>query len=330
VELSQALLKPTAYLHSVTALALIETHISWVFLTGQLAYKIKKSVQFDFLDFSTLEKRHLYCQEELRLNRRFAPDLYLQVVPITQASEQVQMGGSGEVIEYAVQMRQFSTEQLLSEMADKGELNLTLVEQLADCVADFHAQAKTDTTDSCYGTAAEMAHWFLGNFAAMRPVLKQAKFLQQLTRLERWGEQELVNNTDLIRQRKQHGFIRECHGDLHLGNIALINKQITPFDGIEFNPALRWIDVTSEVAFVVMDLEQRGMRDFAQCFLNRYLSRNGDYQGLHLLRYYLVYRALVRAKVALLRWLQHKNPQAFQEMESYLNLAEHFSVSQQS
>lgn len=326
MSLIQSLLNPAAYPHPVTKIELIETHISWVLLTGQYAYKIKKAIQFDFLDFSTLEKRHFYCQEELRLNRRLAPDLYLQVVPITGTAEQVKINGDGEVMEYAVQMRQFSTNHVLSEIANHSGLKPAIIDQLADIIADFHQHTEIDVSASRYGTAAEIQHWFSGNFAHIRPLLGQGRFLQQLESLEQWGEQELLKNTDLLQQRKQLGFIRECHGDLHLGNIALIDNKVTPFDGIDFNPALCWIDVISEVAFVVMDLQERGMTQFAYRFLNRYLSQTGDYQGLSLLRYYLVYRALVRTKVALLRWQQHKNPQDFQEAENYASLAESFST----
>jgi len=326
VSLIQALLNPAAYPHPVAKIELIETHISWVLLTGQYAYKIKKNIQFDFLDFSTLEKRHFYCKEELRLNRRLAPDLYLQVVPITGTPEQPQINGSGEVMEYAVQMKQFAGNLLLSDLADQGSLDAAIIDQLADLTADFHLHAKADISSSRYGTAEEIQHWFLGNFAHIRPLLKDEKVLQQLLRLEQWGGQELLKNTPLIVQRKQQGFIRECHGDLHLGNIALIDNQVTPFDGIEFNQGLHWIDVISEIAFVVMDLQQRGLAQFAYRFLNRYLSQSGDYQGLTLLPYYLVYRAMVRAKVALLRWQQHKNAQDLREAENYMNLAENFSM----
>jgi aminoglycoside phosphotransferase family enzyme/predicted kinase len=317
--LVQSLLKDTVYPHSVSEIELIETHISWIFLTGNFAYKIKKPVQFDFLDFSTLEKRHFYCEEELRLNRRFAPNLYLQVVPITGTVEHPQIDGSSETIEYAVKMQQFPAGQLLSEMANCGDLNTEIIDQLADLTADFHHRATSDISRSHYGTAAEIHHWFSGNFAPIRPFFDVAQ-------LEVWGEKELLKNTLLIEQRKQHGFIRECHGDLHLGNIVWFENRVTPFDGIEFNPALRWIDVMNEVAFAVMDLEQRNFKPFAYRFLNRYLSQTGDYSGLSLLHYYCVYRALVRAKIALLRWQQHRNQLDFVDAESYLKLAERFTT----
>ena len=325
MSLIQALLSPAAYPHPVTHIELIETHISWVLLTGQYAYKIKKNVQFDFLDFSTLDKRHFYCQEELRFNSRFAPDLYLQVVPITGSPQHPQMNGNGEIIEYAVQMKQFDGSQLLSHIADRGELSPAIIDQLAELTAEFHRYAASDTSNSHFGTPQETHHWFQGNFAHIKPLINDQRFLQQILLLEQWGEQALLNNTALMAQRKQQGFIRKCHGDLHLGNITLIDGMVTPFDGIEFNPGLHWIDVISEIAFVVMDLQQRGFNRLAHRFLNRYLSNTGDYEGLALLPYYLVYRALVRCKVALLRWEQHQNLHDLQEAQSYANLAENFS-----
>ncbi len=325
MSLIEALLNPAAYPHPVTHIELIETHISWVLLTGQYAYKIKKNVQFDFLDFSTLDKRHFYCQEELRFNSRFAPGLYLQLVPITGSAQHPHMNGSGEAIEYAVQMKQFDGSMLLSHVADRGELSADIIDQLAELTAEFHRHAASDTSNSHFGTPQETHHWFQGNFAHIRPLISNEKFLHQILQLEYWGEQALLKNNRLMEQRKRQGFIRECHGDLHLGNITLIDGKVTPFDGIEFNPGLHWIDVISEIAFVVMDLQQRGLNQFAYRFMNRYLSASGDYDGLALLPYYLVYRALVRCKVALLRWQQHQNPQDLQEAESYTCLAENYS-----
>lgn len=325
MSLIQSLLNPAAYQHTVDHIELIETHISWVLLTGQYAYKIKKNVQFDFLDFSTLEKRHFYCEEELRFNRRFAPDLYLNVVPITGTPENPQVNGSGSILEYAVQMRQFDNHQLLSHVAARGELTTAMIDELATLTAEFHSSASSDTSDSHYGTPQEIHHWFQGNFAHIKPLIQDPDFLKQIDQLEQWGERQRASNISLMQQRKRDGFIRECHGDLHLGNIALINHKVTPFDGIEFNPGLHWIDVISEIAFVIMDLQQRGFHDYAYRFLNRYLSITGDYAGLVLLPYYLVYRALVRCKVALLRWEQHQVSQDLEEAKNYANLAERFS-----
>jgi len=325
LSLIQALLNPAAYPHPVAKIELIETHISWVLLTGRFAYKIKKNIQFDFLDFSTLEKRHFYCKEELRFNSRFAPDLYLDVVPITGSPQAPVMNGSGEIIEYAVRMKQFDGSQLLSRIADRGHLNSDMIDQLAELTASFHQNAVADTGNDRFGTPQEIHHWYQGNVTNIQPLIHHEKLLKQIAGLAQWGDQAILKYAGLMELRKKNGFIRECHGDLHLGNIALINHQVTPFDGIEFNPGLYWIDVISEIAFVVMDLQQRGLDQLAYRFLNHYLSKNGDYAGITLLPYYLAYRALVRCKVALLRWQQHQSQQDLHEAESYADLAEKYS-----
>lgn len=319
-----ALQNPVAYNHAVPTIEVIETHISWVLLTGDYAYKIKKPIQFDFLDFSTLEKRQFYCLEELRLNQRLAPDLYLQVVPITGDETSTQINGNGQVIDYAVQMRQFPEHQLLSVLASQHALSSDIIDQLADLIAVFHTQAAIADAASDYGSIALIEHWSLENFNHIRPLLNNAHQLAQLNQLQHWCEAELATKTSVLQQRKTKGFIRECHGDLHLGNIALFNGKVTPFDGIEFNLSLYWIDVINEIAFTMMDLQARGLMPQAYRLLNHYLSKTGDYQGLSVLRYYLVYRALVRAQISLLCWLQHQQARYLTDYQNYANLAESF------
>ncbi len=296
-----ALQNPDAFDHPVGEINVLETHISWVILTGEFAYKIKKAVDFGFLDFSTLEKRHYYCQEELRLNRRFAADLYLEVVSVTGSIDQPVLRGSGEPIEYAVRMRQFPQQDLLSNIVARHGLEAAHIDEIAGLLTDLHARVDVAGPATDYGRPNDIHHWVMENFEHIRPALAAAEQLAQLHRLEDWCTQEFRNRRSLIQARKRNGFVRECHGDLHLGNLALIDGRITPFDCIEFNPQLRWIDVISEAAFLTMDLEDRGYPGLAYRFLNGYLQRSGDYEGVGLLRYYLVYRALVRAKVAILR-----------------------------
>ena len=295
--LIKALSEASAYQHEITAVSIIETHISWVLLTGQYAYKIKKPVNFGFLDFSTLEKRRFFCHEELRLNRRLAADLYLDVVPITGSPDQPKMGGAGEAIEYAVKMIQFPAGLTLSERAECGQLGLDEIDQITGIVADFHEAVEKAGEASPYGSSECIKHWFVENFEHIRPLLADDKHKQQLQAIRTWGNEEWTNKAGLMQLRKQQGHVRECHGDLHLSNMTLINGKVTLFDCIEFNPKLRWIDVISEVAFLVIDLLHFGYDCYAYRLLNHYLQRTGDYQGIALLRYYLVYRALVCAKV---------------------------------
>ncbi len=305
----------------------VETHISWVLLTGQYAYKIKKPVNFGFLDFSTLENRRFCCYEELRLNQRLAPDLYLGVVPITGSLENPKIGGSGRAIDYAIEMRQFPAGHLLSEYAGRGQLEASEIDQLADMVAHFHQTIDQTDRHSPYGHSGNIKHWFDGNFDVIKPLLGDNTQQLQLLAIQQWGGQEWLKLDGFMQQRRLQGYVRECHGDLHLGNMTLNHGKLVLFDCIEFNPLLRWIDLISEVAFLFIDLVRFGYGQLAFRFLNRYLQHTGDYQGLALLRYYVVYRALVRAKVALLRKAQQsENSQTRDEYAIYVGLAGRFTT----
>jgi len=328
--LIKALSEPSAYQHEVAAVSIIETHISWVLLTGKYAYKIKKPVNFGFLDFSTLEKRRFFCHEEVRLNQRLAADLYLDIVPITGTPDQPIMGGIGGAIEYAVRMIQFPAGFTLSERAESGQLGLGEIDQITSLIADFHETVDRASEASPFGSSECIKHWFVENFGHIRPLLVDDKHKQQLQAIKTWGDGEWHSKAELMRLRKQQGYVRECHGDLHLSNMTLINGKVTLFDCIEFNPKLRWIDVISEVAFLVIDLLHFGYDRYAYRLLNHYLQRTGDYQGVALLRYYLVYRALVCAKVTLLRHAQQYNDTAVSNQASlkyaaFANLAERFT-----
>lgn len=291
---------PSAYPHPVARVDHIETHISHVFLAGDYAYKIKKPVNLGFLDFSSPERRFFYCQEELRLNARLAPHLYLEVVPVTGTPEAPRLGGEGKVLEYAVKMRRFDQTGLLSVRPLEGDLP----ERVAERVASFHAAIPSIDGDQAFGTAEAVLLPMLANFEVIRSRSTDEAILEHLVSLEAWTRNRHLVLTPLLRQRRADGFVRECHGDMHRGNIALVEGEILIFDGIEFNPSLRWIDVQSELAFLLMDLEEAGEVGPARRLLNRYLELTGDYAGLRVLNFYQVYRALVRAKVRAIRLSQ--------------------------
>ena len=297
---------PLAFGHPVQYLRVIETHISWVLLTGQYAYKIKKPVNFGFLDFSTLEKRHHYCAEELRLNRRFAPEVYLELVEIRGTETSPQIGGSGKVIEYAIKMLEFPQHCLLSALAAKGELDAEIVDEIADTVAATHGSSERADPASDYGSSAEVARWSDENLVHIAAAIPVEYLPNSYFELKRWYR-ENVDLLDIVDTRRAEGYVRDCHGDLHLGNMAMIDGKLRFFDCIEFNPELRWIDTVSETAFVAMDLHARGYPGYCWRFLNRYFERCGDFAGIALLRYYFVYRALVRAKVEALRARQQQD-----------------------
>lgn len=297
------LCQASAFDHPVTRIELIETHVSWVILTGRYAYKIKKPVDFGFLDFSTLEKRLFNCEEELRLNRRTSDQLYLAVVPVCRADGRLVVGGDGTVVEYAVKMRQFDPRATLLNLLQQGIPDLSAMARLGYGIGVFHRRAAVAEPDDTWGCYEAVAHPVRENFAQILPLV-QARDRALILKLQTTAENGLAALKPLIETRKRDGFVRELHGDLHADNIARIDGQWVPFDCIEFNANLRWIDTASDIAFLVMDLEFRGFAPLANAALNAYLEYTGDYAALRLLAFYRAYRAMVRAKVNLLRWQQ--------------------------
>jgi aminoglycoside phosphotransferase family enzyme len=327
------LLEPGFYDHPVEHVELVETHISWVFLAGEYAYKLKKPVDFGFLDFSSLAKRQHFCHEELRLNRRFAPQLYLDVVSIGGTWEAPEIGAR-PVLDYAVKMKSFPQDCQLDRMLAADRLTPEQLDRFAELIAGFHEQAPRAAQDSDYGSAAAAVEPALANFSAIRPRLENEDLKNRLAALESWTRTTAQGLHDDFRQRSQAGFVRECHGDLHLSNMAWFNDQPILFDCIEFSESLRWIDVINEVAFLIMDLDDREEPSLGWRFLNQYLAQTGDYAGLRLLDFYRVYRALVRAKVAALRLEQNGLSQRERAndlalLTSYLQLAETYSQKRQ-
>ncbi len=316
-----------AWPHPVASLRRIETHTAWVFLTGEYAYKIKKPVNFGFLDFSSLDRRRHCCNEELRLNRRLAPELYLAVVPIT--GPPLRVDGKGQAIEYAVKMRQFDTSAGFDEMARRGAITTEHIDEAARVLADFHRSADVAAQDGEFGTPAAAAFPVIENFEQIAPYLPgQAPDCQPLfERLEAWSRDACDALHGSFAARLAGGFVRECHGDLHLRNIVLWRDQVVPFDCLEFNASLRWIDVMSELGFLLMDLDDHGLAPLARRLLNGYLEFSGDYGGLCMLRFYQVYRAMVRAKVESLRLAQldAADDAMVDELRGYLKLAESYT-----
>ena len=312
--LIQALMKPEAYPHPVKVVELVETHISWVLLTGSYVYKLKKAVHLDFVDATTLKQRLHFCQEELRLNRRLAPDLYLGVTrilgPVDRAKvfdenlESIDPSTKG-VVEIAVKMRQFPVSRLLSVYLSDGVLKTESLKRLAFDLAEFHLSVNTAVADGDFG----------GFDAVINPVHANLRVLDQLTLpepLDLWLEEHRawINSMQSelalrFEQRLNAGAIRECHGDLHVGNIHLNNDgRLEVFDAIDFNPSLRWIDPISEMAFLVMDFQVHDHQGDAMVILNEWLEHTGDYKAFDLWPWYSAYRALVRAKVSGLQWQQ--------------------------
>jgi aminoglycoside phosphotransferase family enzyme/predicted kinase len=328
--LIQTLTDSAAYAHPTTAITVLQTHISWIVLTGPYAYKIKKPVNLGFADFSTLAKRHFFCQEELRLNRRLAPHLYLDVVAITGTPERPRVHAQGTPIEYAVQMVQFAQDALLSHRIKAGQLQGAHIDRLAQAVSAFHTRIALAEPTSHFGAPEVVYQAVQENFQHLFDAVDDPVRQAHARELETWCQRTFAARRPDFEARKRDGFVRECHGDLHLGNMILQDDEVVIFDCIEFNDDFRWIDVASDVAFLIMDLEDRGRPDLAHRFLNGYVEATGDYGLLGPLPFYLTYRALVRAKVAGIRLGQsdlspEEAAHAREAFGSYLDLAARYT-----
>ena len=294
--LIRSLLRADAFPHPARDIDLLETHISWVVLAGDFAYKIKKPVRLAFLDFSTLELRRRCCEEELRLNRRWAPQLYLSVVPITGTTEKPRVGGDGPAIEYAVRMVRFPQHAILAAELEAGHLTQEDMSEIAVMLAARHGQT-LQVRVAGEDAVRDVAEPMLENFEYLGDSLDADSY----SALKTWTEASLRTLDATLRQRAESGFVRECHGDLHLGNLVRLPSGIVAFDCIEFSEALRTIDVISDVAFLAMDLFAHGRSDLAYGFLNRYFECTGDYGAARVLPLYVVYHCLIRAKVLAIR-----------------------------
>jgi len=319
--LIQALLDPGRYPDPAARVELIETHASWLLLAGDFAYKIKKPLTMPFLDYGTLDQRRLCCEAELRLNRRFAPQLYLSVVPIVGPPNDPQINGVGTAIEFAVRMHRFAEAGRLDHLCARRQLRWQQVSDLAATVAAFHDGATIAALPTRFGQPSQVLAPALENFDELPALLPSGEAHQRLSRLAEWTRSEFDRLAPRFAARKATGRVRECHGDLHLGNLVLIDKRVTLFDCIEFSEDLRWIDVASEIAFLYIDLLDQRQPGLAGWLLNEWLACSGDYDAVHVLRFYAVYRALVRAKVAAIRARQANAD--LEQAQGYVVLAEH-------
>ncbi|HAF56342.1 MAG TPA: hypothetical protein DCL01_14280 [Thauera sp.] len=317
---------------SAGGVSLIETHISWVLLAGEYAWKLKKPLDLGFLDFSTLERRREACEAELRLNRRTAPELYEAVVPVWRTAQGVCVGDrpvdasdpGATPLDYLVRMRRFDQSALFETRLATGQLEPALFDRLARHVVALHEGAAVAQPGEGFGDAAAVMAPVRQNFAQIRERVSDPALLSELARIEAWAEARFAALVLVFDARLAAGRVRECHGDLHLGNLIVLDGEPRLFDAIEFSAALRWTDVVADIAFLVMDLQARGRMDLASRFLNAWLERSGDYAGLQLLPWYVSYRAMVRAKVAAIRAGQVEGAaraEALAECARYLALA---------
>ena len=319
--LIESLLDPQAYPHPVESIKMIETHISWVILTGQFAYKIKKPIELAFLDFRELASRLYYCEQEVRLNRLWAPEIYLGVVPISMLHGQAVVGGDGVAIEYAVRMRQFDQNRRLDAELLANKLSLSDMDELAGHIAGQHLSANAIGTDGRDEKLEHIKSDMWDNLDALEGLLAE----NNLRTLRQWTGTQLDKLGPALCRRIDDGFVRACHGDLHLSNLVRLPSGITAFDCIEFSDDLRNIDVMCDTAFLVMDLVSRRRPDLAYRFLNRYLEITGDYASMQVFTLYFVYRCLVRAKVAAIRSQERRDNEHAKtdrsRMQKYCELA---------
>lgn len=277
----------------------IETHVSWVLLLPDAAFKFKKAVQLPFLDYGTLGARRRYCEEEVRLNRRLAPGLYLGVAAVGGSIAQPRIGGAGPVLEYAVHMRAFPQQALWSVRAPGGLLQAAEADRMACLLAAFHRGAARAPPDAQWGSAALVAARTRDDLAEIAALADEGEEAR-LASLRSWHGVRAARLAPVFSRRRAGGHVREGHGDLHCANLLTLDGEAAAFDCIEFNDSMRWIDTMQDFAFAWMDLQYYGQAALAARLLNRYLEEGGDFDGLRVLRYYGVQRALVRAKVALL------------------------------
>ena len=305
---------------------LVETHISWVFLTGRYVYKVKKPVDLGFLDFGTLAKRRHYCHEEVRLNRRFAPSLYLAAVPITGTADRAVIKGDGEATEWAVQLAQFDENSRLDRLLDSGGLSADDCTKLGLEIAGVQERLEIADVHTPWGTAqtvADTIHMNLEQVCSHR-----ADTAPRIEALRQWVDAQIAVRREVFADRRATGRVRQCHGDLHLANLVRHEERFVAFDSIEFSEVLRWIDVASDVAFLAMDLESRSRSDLAAVLTSSWIEAADDHGATAVLPIYLVYRAIVRSAVAAIRGSQPEADTAAAHAESdhYLDLAEQLAA----
>ncbi len=320
----EALMKPEAYDEDVGSVELMQTHISFVFLAGKFVYKVKKAVDFGFLDFTTLEKRRFFCEKELELNRRLCGDMYLGVVPINKA-DAIRIKGAGETVEYAVKMKRMPQEKMMSRLLEEGKIDAQFMDKIAKVIADFHAKTETNTHISEFGSLATIETNWDENFAQTEEYIGKTISAEDFKLIRKEVNGFMKRNVSLFEKRIAEGKIRDCHGDIHSGNIFVADK-IYIFDAIEVNERFRYSDVAADVAFLAMDADFRGRSDLANFFIERYIKYSGDEELTKLLPFYKCYRAYVRGKVVGFRLndpnvRSNEKNAAMKEAKAYFKLA---------
>ena len=294
--LVEALLKPEAYPHNPQRIELVQTQMSFIFLTGDYVYKVKKPVDLGYLDYTTLEKRRFFCHQEIELNRRLSPDVYLEVVPVVKSEGQIRIDDKGETIEYAVKMRQLPGERMMDSLLLLGQVTEEMVANVAEKLAAFHDKAVTSPEISAYGKLDAIMTNTEENFAQTEKYMDISIPSSRYQHIKAYTDKFIRSNEPLFERRVKSDRIRDCHGDLHAAHVCF-SDGIHIYDCIEFNDRFRYGDVASEVAFLAMDIDRYQRADLSQAFVNAYVRLTHDKDLLRLLNFYKCYRAYVRGKV---------------------------------
>jgi aminoglycoside phosphotransferase family enzyme len=291
----EALMKPEAYDEELEQIELKQTHISFVFLTRNFVYKVKKAVDFGFLDFSTLEKRHFFCEKELDLNRRLCGDMYLEVVPVNR-SNVIKIKGDGVTVEYAVKMKRMPEDKIMTRLLEGDKVDKELIDRMAKIIAEFHSKAETDKRIGEFGSLPMIETNWRENFEQTEEFIGETISMESYRLIRERTDGFMKRNAVFFAKRVSENRVRDCHGDIHSGNIFVADK-IYIFDAIEFNERFRYCDVASDIAFLAMDLDFKDRSDLSSFFVERYVRYSGDQELGKLLQFYKCYRAYVRGKV---------------------------------
>ncbi len=288
---------PRIYRSNIKKVNIIQTHISYVILTGKYAYKFKKPVNFGFLDFSTLEKRKFFCEEEIRLNRRLCPEIYLEVVTLNRKNDDIIINGSGEVIDYAVKMKEFPQSFILNKLIEKKKIDEKIIDNIIDILVKFYRYSKSTNDINYYGTTEVIKNNTEENFEQTKGFINLTITKEIFDSIKKRTDDFINANTNIFDERIKNGFIKDCHGDLHSGNIVLLNDKVCIFDCIEFNKRFRYSDVASDIAFLSMDLDFLGKPYLSSYLIEKYVVKSKDENIFNILNFYKCYRAFVRGKV---------------------------------
>ncbi|MCX7816240.1 MAG: AAA family ATPase [Syntrophales bacterium] len=292
-----AMSNPAFYPHNPESVDVVQTHISFIFLAGDEVYKVKKPVDFGFLDFTTLEKRRFFCEEELRLNRRLAPSVYLDVVPVTEQGGSLSLSGAGQVVEYALRMRRLPEERMLKKLLNREDFDPSVMDVIAEKLASFHRDAATGEQVNVYGSLDTIRRNHEENFYQTEKYRDITIPSITFRFIKCYAYSFMEEKKELFEKRVRDGRIREGHGDLHLEHIIVADEEVVIFDCIEFNERFRCADVVADVAFLAMDLDYNGYPSFGDRFVKAYVNASGDGELNTLLDFYKCYYAYVRGKV---------------------------------